>query len=237
MDGDGVPELLHQDGEALRCFNVTDRSWEWDITLNASVETMLVGDVDGDATPELVISYAGGHLEVRDGPTRTLEVDTNGTLDDVTSMTTGDVDSDGTPELVLARGPMRDVIIAEVGEDGLRQEWRWWSAYDDWPRVGGLVLTEDGPALPLLGVHPLCALSFTEASRLGDIVVSSASVDREDPTEGDVVTTSVEVGMEGGFPVDVLVELYVDLREDTDGRPVAFQKVHLEPGGSAVVES
>jgi hypothetical protein len=204
--------------------------------VNSTVETMLVGQVDEDPDPELVISYAGGHMEIRDGPTREVEVDTNGTMDNVTSITVGDVDSDGHPELVLARGLPADVVIAQVRQGGLQEEWRWFAGNGDWPLVEGLASTAEGPVLPLLGIHPLCALSFTEASRLGDIAIDSVSVDRESPTEGDVVTLSVEMGMEGGFPAEVPVELYVDLQEDSEAGPIASRKVHLEPGGNVTVE-
>ncbi|MCK5254306.1 MAG: VCBS repeat-containing protein, partial [Thermoplasmata archaeon] len=96
VDGDGVPELLYYDGDAsVRCLNITNRSLEWSLNVTAPVETMLVGEVDGDPDPEIVISYTGGHLEVLDGPTRQIEVSTNGSLDNVTSMTVGDVDVDG----------------------------------------------------------------------------------------------------------------------------------------------
>ena len=237
VDGDGVPELLYYDGNAsVRCLNITNRSLEWSLNITAPVETMLVGEVDGDPDPEIVISYTGGHLEVLDGPTRQVEVSTNGSLDNVTSMTVGDVDVDGVPELVLARGPLRDILVVEVRDGSLLEEWHWWSRYDDWPKVGGLVDTAGGPVLPLLEVHPLCVLKFTEGYRLGDIGVMRASVDADDPTEGDIVTLSVDVDLAGGFPTDVLVELFMDLDREGDADPFTYTTVHLEPGESVTVD-
>ncbi len=238
VDGDGDPELVYYDGnDSIRCIAGGNLTMKWHRGVPYDVETLMVGEVDGDIFPELVVSYTSGHLEVLDGQTLEVEATTEGSpICNVTSMTSADVDLDGRPELVLARGTHRDVIVAEVTADGcLTEEWHWWARADDWPVIGGTIDVDGGAWLPLLGVHPFAAVSFTDGARLGDLRVDDLAIEGEDLTEGDEVQLSVTVSLEGGFPSDFAIDLYMDPREDGEDGPFERSTVHLEPGDSATV--
>lgn len=119
------------------CEAVVDRllgisvDWQWTgaegyESFNTVITTPVVGDVDGDGHPEIVVTvtdpayhFAGGVLAVIDGVTGDTDLllgDVDGaTISDTGGVALADLDGDGTPEILVLT---MDSTIAAVHADG-----------------------------------------------------------------------------------------------------------------------
>ncbi|RME23705.1 MAG: VCBS repeat-containing protein, partial [Deltaproteobacteria bacterium] len=119
------------------CEAVVDRllgisvDWQWTgaegyESFNTVITTPVVGDVDGDGHPEIVVTvtdpayhFSGGVLAVIDGVTGQTDLllgDVDGaTISDTGGVALADLDGDGTPEILVLT---MDSTIAAVHADG-----------------------------------------------------------------------------------------------------------------------
>ncbi len=98
-DGDGDLEIITSNGANLSVFTGRDHSLLWSTTTWGGT-SIAIGNVDHDASPEIVSTSGNGHGYVIDGATHSLDWDYLNGFGNLVDL--GDVDGDGMEEIVGA---------------------------------------------------------------------------------------------------------------------------------------
>jgi hypothetical protein len=123
IDDDGMAELIEANSnyDFVRAYDVELQSVKWTMNVNFDLGTILVEDVDGDGSPEILTGpRQSGNIIAFDSNTRQQKWSVSNSDVAISAITMGDADNDGSEELLW--GGERSIFIADWRNNQIK--WR-----------------------------------------------------------------------------------------------------------------